>query len=117
MAGGVPRRAGGGGLSRSAGGGWICPCCRRERAEGVRDELAGTQQALDAARVQATTAGSALRNARDAIRAAESRAKEVRGTGGMGMLGLREQGQCHRHSRGALGMLGAMGLVLCGHWE
>ncbi|KAK1198689.1 LAMB2 protein, partial [Pygoscelis papua] len=49
----------------------------RRRAEGVRDELAGTQRALDAARVQATAAGSALRSARDAIRAAESRVKEV----------------------------------------
>ncbi|NXF48912.1 LAMB2 protein, partial [Oceanites oceanicus] len=49
----------------------------RERAEGVRDELAGTQRALDAARMQATVAGSALRSARDAIRAAESRAKEA----------------------------------------
>ncbi|NXT58478.1 LAMB2 protein, partial [Pluvianellus socialis] len=49
----------------------------RERAEGVRDELVGTQQALDAARVQATAAGSALQSARDAIQAAESRAKEV----------------------------------------
>ncbi|NXN63187.1 LAMB1 protein, partial [Himantopus himantopus] len=49
----------------------------RERAESVKDELAGTQQALDAARVQATAAGSALQSARDAIRAAESRAKEA----------------------------------------
>ncbi|XP_054072022.1 laminin subunit beta-1-like isoform X2 [Rissa tridactyla] len=49
----------------------------RERAEGVRDELVGTQRALDAARVQATAAGSALRSAKDAIRAAESRAKEA----------------------------------------
>ncbi|NXJ62636.1 LAMB1 protein, partial [Rostratula benghalensis] len=49
----------------------------RERAEGVRDELTGTQQALDAARVQATAAASALRSAEDAIRAAESRAKEA----------------------------------------
>ncbi|KAF1508526.1 Laminin subunit beta-1, partial [Eudyptula albosignata] len=49
----------------------------RRRAEGVRDELAGTQRALDAARMQATAAGSALRSARDAIRAAESRVKEV----------------------------------------
>ncbi|NWW47570.1 LAMB2 protein, partial [Pedionomus torquatus] len=48
----------------------------RERAEGVRDELAGTQRALDVARVQATAAGSALQSAKDAIRAAESRAKE-----------------------------------------
>ncbi|NXL07937.1 LAMB2 protein, partial [Mesembrinibis cayennensis] len=49
----------------------------RRRAEGVRDKLAGTQQALDAARVQATAAGNALRSAREAIRAAESRAKEA----------------------------------------
>ncbi|NXK24446.1 LAMB1 protein, partial [Arenaria interpres] len=49
----------------------------RERAEGVRDELAGTQRALDAVRVQVTAAGSALRSAKDAIRAAESRAKEA----------------------------------------
>ncbi|NWI67995.1 LAMB1 protein, partial [Todus mexicanus] len=49
----------------------------RRRAEGVRDELAGTQRALEVARAQATVAGSALRSARDAIRAAESRAKEA----------------------------------------
>ncbi|KAM6300840.1 laminin subunit beta-2-like [Aegotheles albertisi] len=49
----------------------------RQRAEGVRDELAGTQQALEVARAQATAAGSALRNAKDAIRVAESRAKEA----------------------------------------
>ncbi|XP_009890852.1 PREDICTED: laminin subunit beta-2-like [Charadrius vociferus] len=49
----------------------------RERAEGVRDELAGTQRALDAARVQATAAGSTLQSARDAIQAAESRTKEA----------------------------------------
>ncbi|NXA20904.1 LAMB1 protein, partial [Ibidorhyncha struthersii] len=49
----------------------------RERAESVRDKLAGTQQVLDAARVQATAAGSALQSARDAIRVAESRAKEA----------------------------------------
>ncbi|NXF90182.1 LAMB1 protein, partial [Eubucco bourcierii] len=49
----------------------------RERAEGVRDELAGTQQALEVAQAQATAAESALRSARDAIRASESRAKEV----------------------------------------
>ncbi|NXC76981.1 LAMB1 protein, partial [Anhinga anhinga] len=49
----------------------------RQRAEGVRDELAVMQRALDAARVQVTAAGSALRSARDAIRVAESRAKEA----------------------------------------
>ncbi|NXP16201.1 LAMB2 protein, partial [Thinocorus orbignyianus] len=49
----------------------------RERAEGVRDELVGTQRVLDEARVQATAAGSALQSAKDAIRAAESRAKEA----------------------------------------
>ncbi|NXG72835.1 LAMB1 protein, partial [Baryphthengus martii] len=49
----------------------------RRRAEGVRDELVGTQQALEVAQAQATAAGNALRNARDAIRAAESRAKEA----------------------------------------
>ncbi|NXV84100.1 LAMB1 protein, partial [Atlantisia rogersi] len=49
----------------------------RERAEGVRDDLAGTQQALEVARAQATAAGTALRSARDAIQAAESRAKEA----------------------------------------
>ncbi|NXC22973.1 LAMB2 protein, partial [Corythaeola cristata] len=48
----------------------------RERAEGVRDELAGTQRALEVAQAQATAAGSALRSAKDAIRTAESRAKE-----------------------------------------
>ncbi|NWJ04646.1 LAMB1 protein, partial [Crypturellus undulatus] len=53
------------------------PCPRRERAEGVRDELAGTQQALQAAQAQAAAAGSALQSARDTIRAAESRAKEA----------------------------------------
>ncbi|NXT80472.1 LAMB1 protein, partial [Zapornia atra] len=49
----------------------------RERAEGVRDDLAGTQQALEVARAQATAAGTALQSARDAIQAAESRAKEA----------------------------------------
>ncbi|NXT21199.1 LAMB1 protein, partial [Syrrhaptes paradoxus] len=49
----------------------------RERAEGVRDELVGTQRALEEARAQATAVGSALQSARDAIRAAESRAKEA----------------------------------------
>ncbi|NXW46909.1 LAMB2 protein, partial [Nyctiprogne leucopyga] len=49
----------------------------RERAEGVRDELMGTQRALEAAQAQVTAAGSALRSAKDAIRAAESRAKEA----------------------------------------
>ncbi|NWU89131.1 LAMB2 protein, partial [Upupa epops] len=49
----------------------------RQRAEDVRDELAGTQRVLEVARAQAMTAGSALWSARDAIRAAESRTKEV----------------------------------------
>ncbi|NXX79647.1 LAMB1 protein, partial [Urocolius indicus] len=49
----------------------------RERAEGVRDELAGTQRALQMAREQVTVAGSALRSARDAIRMAEGRSKEA----------------------------------------
>ncbi|NXO05273.1 LAMB2 protein, partial [Rhinopomastus cyanomelas] len=49
----------------------------RQRAEGMRDELAGTQRVLEVARAQATAAGSALRSARDTIRAAESRAKEA----------------------------------------
>lgn len=49
----------------------------RERAEGIRDELAGTQQALEVARTQAMAAGSTLRSARDAIRVAENRAREA----------------------------------------
>ncbi|XP_041871749.1 laminin subunit beta-2-like isoform X3 [Corvus kubaryi] len=49
----------------------------RERAEGIRDELAGTQQALEVARTQAMTAGSTLESARDAIQVAESRAREA----------------------------------------
>ncbi|NXF78222.1 LAMB2 protein, partial [Sclerurus mexicanus] len=49
----------------------------RRRAEGVRDELAGTQQALEVAQAQATAAGSALWSARVAIRAAENKAKEA----------------------------------------
>ncbi|XP_017587806.1 PREDICTED: LOW QUALITY PROTEIN: laminin subunit beta-2-like [Corvus brachyrhynchos] len=49
----------------------------RERAEGIRDELAGTQQALEVARTQAMTAGSTLESARDAIRVAENRAREA----------------------------------------
>ncbi|NWI21601.1 LAMB1 protein, partial [Crypturellus soui] len=53
------------------------PCPRRERAEGVRDELAGTQRALQAVQAQAAAAGSALQGARDIIHAAESRAKEA----------------------------------------
>ncbi|NXO68441.1 LAMB1 protein, partial [Phainopepla nitens] len=49
----------------------------RQRAEGIRDELAGTQQALEVARTQAMTAGSTLQSARDAIRVAENRAREA----------------------------------------
>ncbi|NXI85722.1 LAMB1 protein, partial [Rhipidura dahli] len=49
----------------------------RQRAEGIRDELAGTQQALEVAQTQAMTAGSTLRSARDAIRVAEKRAREA----------------------------------------
>ncbi|NXP17647.1 LAMB1 protein, partial [Scytalopus superciliaris] len=49
----------------------------RRRAEGVRDELAGTQQALEVAQAQATAAGSALGSARVAIRAAENKAKQA----------------------------------------
>ncbi|XP_025908402.1 laminin subunit beta-2-like [Nothoprocta perdicaria] len=49
----------------------------RERAEGVRDELAGTQRALRVAQAQAAAAGTALQSARDGIRAAESRAREA----------------------------------------
>ncbi|NXM40202.1 LAMB1 protein, partial [Gymnorhina tibicen] len=49
----------------------------RQRAEGIRDELAGTQQALEVARTQAMTAGSTLRSTRDAIRVAENRAREA----------------------------------------
>ncbi|NWW11879.1 LAMB1 protein, partial [Oreocharis arfaki] len=49
----------------------------RQRAEGIRDELVGTQQALEVARTQAMTAGSSLRSARDAIRVAENRAREA----------------------------------------
>ncbi|NWU80456.1 LAMB1 protein, partial [Onychorhynchus coronatus] len=49
----------------------------RERAEGVRDELAETQQALEVARAQAMAAGSALQSARNAIRAAENKAREA----------------------------------------
>ncbi|NXL88664.1 LAMB2 protein, partial [Alectura lathami] len=48
----------------------------RQRAEGVRDELTGTQRALQMAQAQVTVAGSALRSAKDAIRAAEGRARE-----------------------------------------
>ncbi|XP_057887752.1 laminin subunit beta-2-like isoform X2 [Melospiza georgiana] len=49
----------------------------RQRAEGIRDELAGTQQALEVARTQAMTAGSTLQSARDAIQVAEKRAREA----------------------------------------
>ncbi|NXF12224.1 LAMB1 protein, partial [Smithornis capensis] len=49
----------------------------RERAEGVRDELVETQQALEVAQAQATAAGSALQSAKDAIRVAENRAKQA----------------------------------------
>lgn len=63
----------------------------------MRDELAGTQQALEVAQAQATAAGSTLQSARDAIRAAESRAKEVRGTGAAGTLGLGEWSMCCCH--------------------
>ncbi|NXH98791.1 LAMB1 protein, partial [Pachycephala philippinensis] len=49
----------------------------RQRAEGIRDELVGTQQALDVAQTHAMTAGSTLRSARDAIQVAENRAREA----------------------------------------
>ncbi|NWT71815.1 LAMB1 protein, partial [Prunella himalayana] len=49
----------------------------RQRAEGIRDELVGTQQALEVARTQAMTAGSTLQSARDAIQVAENRAREA----------------------------------------
>ncbi|XP_058668772.1 laminin subunit beta-2-like isoform X2 [Ammospiza caudacuta] len=49
----------------------------RQRAEGIRDELAGTQQALEVARTQVMTAGSTLQSARDAIQVAEKRAREA----------------------------------------
>lgn len=94
----------------SAGKDWSYLCHCRERAEGVRDELSGTQRALEVARAQATAAGSALQSARDAIRVAESRAKEVRGTGAASMEWLRS-------GHGALGMLGVMGLVLLWEWS
>uniref|UniRef100_A0A8C4UAA2 Laminin subunit beta-1 n=1 Tax=Falco tinnunculus TaxID=100819 RepID=A0A8C4UAA2_FALTI len=69
----------------------------RQRAEGVRDELAGTQRALEMARAQVTAAGSTLRSTRDTIRAAESRVKEVRGTVATGTPGLGE-GLCPEHA-------------------
>ncbi|XP_009995324.1 PREDICTED: laminin subunit beta-2 [Chaetura pelagica] len=72
----------------------------RERAEGVRDELVGTQRALEAARMQATAARSTLRSSRDAIRAADSRAKEaerrlraLEGKGSQAQRRLRELAQ------------------------
>ncbi|XP_059335832.1 laminin subunit beta-2-like isoform X3 [Ammospiza nelsoni] len=49
----------------------------RQRAEGIRDELAGTQQSLEVARTQVMTAGSTLQSARDAIQVAEKRAREA----------------------------------------
>ncbi|NWH95970.1 LAMB2 protein, partial [Aegithalos caudatus] len=49
----------------------------RQRAEGIRDELAGTQQALEVARTQAMTAESTLQSARNAIQVAENRAREA----------------------------------------
>lgn len=66
---------------------WSCRCHCRERAEGVRDELAGTQRVLQVAQAQVTVAGSALQSSKDTIRAAESSAKEVRGSGAVGTLG------------------------------
>uniref|UniRef100_A0A8B9RS51 Laminin subunit beta-1 n=1 Tax=Accipiter nisus TaxID=211598 RepID=A0A8B9RS51_9AVES len=87
VVGDMPGWAAGGSPSPSTVRGWSCPCPRRKRAEGVRDELAGTQRALEVARAQATAAGSALRSARDAIRVAESRVKEVRGTRTASTLG------------------------------
>ncbi|NXK59072.1 LAMB1 protein, partial [Sylvietta virens] len=49
----------------------------RQRAEGIRNELVGTQQALEVARTQAMTARSTLQSARNAIQVAESRAREA----------------------------------------
>ncbi|NXO78754.1 LAMB2 protein, partial [Sitta europaea] len=63
--------------SPCTGRGWSCLCCCRVRAEGIRDELVGTQQALDVARMQTMTAGTTLQSARDAIQLAEIRAREA----------------------------------------
>ncbi|NXH63806.1 LAMB1 protein, partial [Rhabdornis inornatus] len=49
----------------------------RQRAEGIRDELVGTQQALEVAQTQAMTAKNTLQSARNAIQVAENRAKEA----------------------------------------
>ncbi|KAM6414033.1 laminin subunit beta-2-like [Rhynochetos jubatus] len=49
----------------------------RRRAEGVREELAGTRQALEAAREQLTAAGSGVQGARVTIRAAEGTARQA----------------------------------------
>lgn len=119
--------AGGVGPSPSAGSGWSCPCCCRERAEGVRDELAGTQRALEVARAQVTAAGSALRSARDAIQVTESRAKEVRDTQVAGVLELGsaanaagtagEWGWCFGCAGGnGVSAVGAWGITRLGPW-
>lgn len=50
----------------------------------MRDELVGTQLALQVARAQVMAAGSTLRRAKDGIRAAEGKAREVRGDIGDG---------------------------------
>uniref|UniRef100_A0A8V5H5F7 Laminin subunit beta-1 n=1 Tax=Melopsittacus undulatus TaxID=13146 RepID=A0A8V5H5F7_MELUD len=68
-----------------------------EQGRDARQVLVGTQRALEVARAQATAAGSALQSTRDAIQVAESRAKEVRGTGAASMEWLRAED-------GALGM-------------
>lgn len=43
----------------------------------MRDELAGTQLALQVAQTQVMAAGSTLQSAKDSIRAAEGKAREV----------------------------------------
>lgn len=53
----------------------------------MRDELAGTQLALQVARTQVMAAGSTLRSAKDSIRAAEGKAREVSGDTGDGHPG------------------------------
>lgn len=78
---------GAGGCDPGSGQDWSCWCHCRERAEGVRDELAGTQRVLQMAQAQVTVAGSALQSAKDTIRAAESSAREVRSSGAVGTLG------------------------------
>lgn len=71
----------------------------------MRDELAETQLALQVARSQVTATGSTLRSAKDSIRAAEGKAREVRGDSGDGDPGTAPSVGHTRRAKPPMGMV------------